>query len=208
MANLSFYYGTMASGKTTKLLQDNYNYRQNGKDVIIMKPFVDTKGGNTVISRTGNNAIVDITIGKQDRIASKGNMRLIMNADVILVDEAQFLSIEQIKTLWLIAHVLDIPVVCYGLKSDFKGMPFDGTIALIGLSDYKNELTVNCECGQLAVFNARKVNGEYVLQGDTIAIDGTQNVSYVPLCSECYLKKVIGKDNPKVLELKRKIETK
>ena len=74
MANLSFYYGTMASGKTTKLLQDNYNYRKNGHKVIIMKPKVDTKGGNTVVSRMDSNAQVDIIIGKQDTLLTKDNL--------------------------------------------------------------------------------------------------------------------------------------
>ena len=203
MANLSFYYGTMASGKTTKLLQDNYNYKKNGHKVIIMKPMVDTKGGNTVVSRMDSNAQVDIIIGKQDTLLTKENLNIIRDAKVLLVDEAQFLSFNQIKELWIIAHVLNVSVVCYGLKSDFLGKPFEGTLGLIGYADYKNELTVNCECGEVAVFNARKVDDKYVSYGAIVAIDGEHNVSYVPLCSECYLRKVVEPNNSKILELKR-----
>ena len=203
MANLSFYYGTMASGKTTKLLQDNYNYKKNGHKVIIMKPLIDTKGGNTIVSRMSAHANVDILIGPNDKVLTNPNVNKFYDAKAILVDEAQFLSTKQIKELWMIAHVMDISVICYGLKSDFKGMPFEGTTALIGLADYKNELTVNCECGNLAVFNARMVDGEYVLQGDTVAIDNSANIAYVPLCGDCFLEKVVAKDKPNILKLKK-----
>ena len=203
MANLSFYYGTMASGKTTKLLQDNYNYRKNGHKVVIIKPLIDTKGGNKVVSRMDTDAKVDIIIGKNDEILTKDNLKIIKDAKVLLVDEAQFFSFDQIKELWLVAHVLNISVVCYGLKSDFLGRPFEGTQALLGYADYKNELTVNCECGEVAVFNARKVNDKFVSSGDTVVIDDKSNVSYVPLCSDCYLKKVVIQDNPSILKLEK-----
>ena len=93
----------------------------------------------------------------------------------------------------MLSHEIGITVICYALKSDFKGRLFKGTQALIGYADRKNELTVNCKCGETAIFNARKVNGVFVYSGDEVAIDGVDDVSYVPLCSECYFKEVISK---------------
>ena len=203
MAELSFVYGTMESGKTTKLLQDNYNYQRHGHKVIIIKPLIDTKGGNTVITRTNEQATVDILLAKGESLFDKEYLKQIIDAKVILVDEAQFCTYEQIKEFWSVAHILNIDVICYGLKNDFRGILFEGTAALFGLADYKTELTVRCECGAIAVFNARCVDGKYTYEGDVVAIDGEHNVSYVPLCSECYLKHVIGeKEVKRVLSLK------
>lgn len=205
MADLSFVYGTMESGKTTKLLQDNYNYKKHGHKVVIIKPFIDTKGGDTVVNRTNNSAHVDILLKKEDSVLSLDNLRIIRDAKVVLVDEAQFLPIEQIVELWEVAHILNIQVTCYGLKSDFKGIPFEGTIGLIGYADKKTELTVNCECGDTAVFNARVVDGKYILDGDVVAIDGEHDVSYVPLCSKCYLHNVIGKEKIDYVRTRKKL---
>ena len=204
MADLTFIYGVMESGKTTKLLQDNYNYRKHGHKVTIVKPFVDKKGGNTVVSRTQDSAEVDIMLKADESILSKENLKKILGSKVILVDEAQFLKMEQIKELWQLAHILDIQVICYGLKNDFRGIPFEGTMGLIGFADHKTELTVMCECGELAIFNARLVDGKYTLDGDVVAIDGFHNVSYIPFCSDCYLKNVVDKKTvQKVLIRKR-----
>ena len=116
----------------------------------------------------------------------------------------EFLSEKQIIEFWMLAHEVGITVICYALKSDFRGRLFPGTEALIGFSDRKNELTVNCKCGETAVFNARKVNGKFVYDGDIVAIDGDNDVSYVPLCSTCYLNEVINKEEKdKVIEYKR-----
>ena len=204
MTDLTLFYGTMESGKTTKLLQDNFNYRKHGHNVLIIKPLIDTKGGNTVINRTNDSANVDILLGSEDSIFDDNYISLIKNTEVILVDEAQFLSEKQIIEFWMLAHEVGITVICYALKSDFRGRLFPGTEALIGFSDRKNELTVNCKCGETAVFNARKVNGKFVYDGDIVAIDGDNDVSYVPLCSTCYLNEVINKEEKdKVIEYKR-----
>ena len=103
-----------------------------------------------------------------------------------------FLTEKQIIEFWMLAHKIGITVICYALKSDFKGRLFKGTQALIGFADRKNELTVNCRCGDTAVFNARMVNGNFVFDGDEVAIDGLDNVSYVPLCSSCYFNEVMN----------------
>lgn len=195
MADLSFVYGTMKSGKTTKLLQDNYHYRKHGHKVVIIKPLIDTKGGNKIVNRTGGEAVVDILLASEESLLDTEYLKIIKDAKVILADEAQFYTLEQVKELWSIAHILNIQVICYGLKNDFKGIPFDGTIALIGFADHKTELSVRCECGEIASFNARLIDGSYINEGDVVAIDGQQRVSYVPLCSDCYLKKVIGPEH-------------
>lgn len=193
MTDLTLFYGTMESGKTTKLLQDNYNYRKHGHKVLILKPLLDTKGGDYVINRTKEKAKVDILLDEKDSIFGEKYLSLIKGTEVVLVDEAQFLTERQIFDFWMLSHEIGITVICYALKSDFKGRLFKGTQALIGYADRKNELTVNCKCGETAIFNARKVNGVFVYSGDEVAIDGVDDVSYVPLCSECYFKEVISK---------------
>lgn len=204
MAELSFVYGTMESGKTTKLLQDNYNYIKHGHKVIIVKPQLDTKGGMTVVNRTCNSAKVDIALDTNDSLLDLEHLRQIIGSKALLVDEVQFLSYDQIKELWEIAHILDIQVICYGLKTDFRGIPFSGSIALFGLADHTTELTVRCECGEIANFNARIVDGDYTVDGDVVAIDGQHNVIYQPLCSKCYLEKVVDKNRKEfILERKR-----
>lgn len=181
MTDLTLFYGTMESGKTTKLLQDNYNYCKHGHKVLIIKPLIDLKGGNTVVNRTNEFAPVDILLANDESIFDDKYLPLIKGTEVILVD-----------------------VICYALKSDFKGRLFKGTQALIGFADRKNELTVNCKCGETAVFNARMVNGSFVFDGDEVAIDGLDNVSYIPLCSSCYFNEVISSETKeKVITYKK-----
>jgi len=204
VADLSFIYGTMESGKTTKLLQDNYNYCKHGHKVVIVKPQIDTKGGDSVVNRINNSARVHFMIGPKDSFLDKKHLKAIDGAKVILADEAQFFTPIQIEELWEIAHIFDIQVICYGLKTDFRGIPFEGTTALFGYADHKTELTVKCECGDVANFNARLVNQKFTRDGDIVAIDGEQNVSYVPFCSDCYVKYVLaGEKVQELLQRKR-----
>ena len=111
MANLTFYYGTMAVGKTTKLLQDHYNYSKYLINIVVMKPKVDTKGSNTVVNRIGENIKVDVLIPKSANLLSKKYMSKFMYAEFILVDEAQFLSREQINQLIFLLFVMDLKVI-------------------------------------------------------------------------------------------------
>lgn len=192
MANLTLYYGTMAVGKTTKLIQDHYNYSKYLLSLVVMKPKIDSKGGNTVITRTGDNIVVDILISKSASLLSKKYFEKYRNAQFILVDEAQFLSKEQINELWFIAHKYNISVICYALKSNFKGDLFEGSAQLFARSDEKHEITVNCLCGRPAMFNARRVNGKYTKDGAEVVIDGSKaEVEYIPLCSDHYLEYVM-----------------
>lgn len=187
MAKLYFRYGTMGCGKTTALLQVVYNYKKNNLNCILVKPKIDKKGDNKIVSRLGIEREVDILLEENTLLSDKLDFK---NVDSIVVDEAQFLSIDQVKDLWLISKLKDIPVICYGLKTTFKGEFFTGSKPLMELSDTLEELVTICSCGRKAKFNARKINGEYTLKGDEVAIDGI-DANYDALCPECYINKVL-----------------
>ena len=113
------------------------------------------------------------------------------NLDAILVDEAQFLTKKQVEELWIIAKKRNIPVICFGLKTNFKSEFFEGSKRLFELSDKFKELETICSCGIKARFNARKANGKFIKDGLETLIDGTDaKIEYVPLCGKCYLEKV------------------
>ena len=187
MAKLYFRYGAMGCGKTTVLLQVVYNYKKNNLNCILVKPQIDKKGDNKIVSRLGIERKVDILLEENTLLSNKVNLE---NVDSIVVDEAQFLSVDQVKDLWLISKLKDIPVICFGLKTTFKGEFFTGSKPLMELSDTLEELVTICSCGKKAKFNARKINGEYTLKGDEVAIDGI-DATYDALCPECYINKVL-----------------
>ena len=187
MANLVFRYGAMGSSKTAALLMVAYNYKEKGMDVKVIKPKVDKKGDNNVVSRIGLEREVDIILDKDDCIP---DCDFFSSTKCILVDEAQFLTSEQIKELFVITKAYDIPVVCYGLKTNFKGELFEGSKALFELADKIEELTTICSCGKKARFNARIENDNYVLSGEEIAIDNI-DAKYESLCGKCFLTKVL-----------------
>ena len=186
MAKLIFRYGAMNCGKTTNLLQVAHNYEEKGLKVIIIKSSIDKKGDNNIVSRLGVERTVDLLLNENESI----NINL-DNLDCILVDEAQFLEPFQVKQLWIIAKLHNIPVICYGLKTTFKGELFKGSKALMELSDNLEELVTICACGKKARFNVRLVNNEIVNDGQDIAIDGFNNVTYEPMCGKCYIEKVL-----------------
>lgn len=188
MAKLTFYYGTMSSGKTIDLIQTAYKYSSKGLKTLIVKPLIDTKGNNSITSRIGLSKEADILLDLEDSIFNYD----IKNTSVMLVDEAQFLSKKQIRELFILTKELDIPVICYGLKTDFQGNLFEGSSELFALADQFDKLRSICatkDCTNNASFNARKVNGEYVYDGEQILIG--EDESYDPLCSECYIEKVL-----------------
>ena len=192
MAKLYFRYGAMGSGKSTVLMQVAHNYEQRGFKVFVLKPKVDTKGDTKLVSRIGITREVDWVIDSDEQVYSKIDI-LTDNMECILVDEAQFLTERQVLELWKISKEYDIPVVCYGLKTNFKGKLFEGSKALLEVGDSFEELVTVCVCGTKARFNARKVNGEYTANGDEVVIDGASNVEYTALCGKCYLEKVLKK---------------
>ncbi len=204
MANLIYYYGTMEAGKTTKLLMDHYNYLKNKKQVILTKPSIDTKGSNKVVSRIGNQAIVDFTINPNKSLLDDDYLEKFLNSDVIMVDEAQFLSPKQVSEFWYLAHLANIPVASYGLKVNFLGHLFEGSAELFAKADELRELTINCECGKLASQNVRLVNGHYCFDGPEVIIDGENNdVKYIPMCNDCMINKVILPNHPELKRIKK-----
>lgn len=190
MSKLYFRYGAMNSGKSTNLLQVAHNYEERGMKVIIIKPHTDTKGGNTVISRLGVVREVDLLLpGEADVFNEVGQW--INNhgkVDCVLVDEAQFFSAHQADELFKIAVHMDIPVICYGLRTDFLMNGFEGSQRLLLLAHSIEELKTICTCGKKALLNGRKINGKFVFEGEQIAIDNQENIEYQSLCPKCYFK--------------------
>ncbi|MDI9460582.1 MAG: thymidine kinase [Saccharofermentanales bacterium] len=187
MAKLYFRYGAMNSGKTTALMQVAFNYEERGMDIVLLKPSSDTKGRDVVVSRLGIERKVDALVTAEDNvrdIVNDFNRRRAISC--VLVDEAQFLSAEQVKQLLDVAVLDDIPVICYGLRVDFRREGFPGSIRLLLLAHSIEELKTICRCGRKAIFNGRMVNGKFVFSGEQIAIDGEDEVSYESLCGQCY----------------------
>ncbi|MBA5851470.1 thymidine kinase [Clostridium sp. cel8] len=199
MSKLYFRYGAMNCGKSTNLLQVAHNYEEKGMKAVIIKPLTDTKGGDKVISRLGISKKVDILIDKNDDI------RCIINkwkrdngrVDCVLADESQFFKKEHIDQLFKIAVLDDIPVICYGIRTDFKMNGFEGSERLLLLAHSLEELKTICKCGKKAIFNGRKINGKFVFEGEQVVIDNKDNVEYEALCGNCYLKYKIDYENSK-----------
>ena len=191
MANFEFRYGPMNSGKSMAILQMAYNYEENNRKILLIKPASDTKGGDYLVSRIGPKRKVEIKLDKNESLLSNKYKNKILKYDAILVDEAQFLTKYQVEDLWLISKKHDIPVICFGLKTNFKSEFFEGSKRLFELCDKFKELETICACGKKARFNARKVNDKFILDGDEYIIDGTnKNIEYIPVCGKCYLQKV------------------
>lgn len=187
MSKLYFRYGAMNCGKTTNLLQVAHNYEERGMNVVLLKPAIDTKANSRVSSRIGVEREVDHLIMPDEKL--KGYLMLIKDkVSCVIVDEAQFLSEGQVDELFVFSKMTDIPVICYGLRADFRSELFPGSKKLFELADSIEELYTICRCGKKARFNARIVNGEFTLMGDQVAIDG--DVQYESLCGKCYLRKV------------------
>ena len=190
MAKLHFRYGAMNAGKTTILIQTAYNYEERDQKVIIIKPAIDTKGADTIVSRIGVSRKVDELISKEDSIVEKIDKHL-ENLGCILVDEVQFLTRNQVTELWKITKIYNIPVIGFGLRTDFKTNGFEGSIRMLELADELLEMPTICRCGKKARFNGRKIGKEFVSEGNSVEIDDNENIEYESLCGGCYLKKVL-----------------
>ena len=190
MSKLYYRYGAMNSGKTTLLLQVAHNYEERGMKVLILKPKIDTKGDNKIVTRIGLKRKVDHLIDQDDNLTEYLNT---IPSDIacVLVDEAQFLTRDQVDELFMFTKLKDISVICYGLRSDFKTISFPGSLRLFELADVMEEMYTICRCGKRAKFNARIVNGEFTSSGEQVAIDGENQVEYESLCGKCYLEKVL-----------------
>ena len=189
MAKLYFRYGAMNSGKSTAILQVAFNYEERGMRVLLVKPAIDTKGADTVVSRLGSKRKVDILASSNRNLFEiittlTGRDPLIK---CVLVDEAQFLQRQHINELFHVATQLGIPVICYGLRTDFKTQVFPGAARLLEIAHSLEELKTICRCGKKAILNGRKVNGTFVSEGSQVVIDGSEEVAYESLCGNCYV---------------------
>ena len=190
MSKLYFRYGAMNSGKSTHLMQVAHNYEERGMKVILIKPATDKKGGDKLVSRLGVERKVDILCEKKMDIYEeiKKWQEVKFKIDCILVDEVQFMTKEQVDQLFKIAVVLDIPVICYGLRTDFMMEGFEGSTRLLLLAHSIEEMKTICKCGRKAILNGRKINDEFVFEGEQVAIDNIDNVQYESLCGHCYFR--------------------
>ncbi|WP_439591898.1 thymidine kinase [Microbacterium sp.] len=213
MAKLYFRYGAMNSGKSTSLLQAAYNYEERGQRVLLAKPEIDTKEADKVSSRLGMSRPVDFLIRPGDdvrdlfaahrsRLKHEAIEALVPSetgraADVacLLIDEAQFLTREQVDDLLRIVVLDGIPVLAYGIRTDFRTDAFPGSRRLMELAHSLEELKTICRCGRKALFNARLVGGRFVFDGDQVAIDelSADRVTYESMCAECYLRESGGR---------------
>ena len=187
MAKLYFRYGAMNSGKSTLLMQVAYNYEERGMRVFLLKPGIDTKGGDDVVSRLGVRRKVDCIITPDMDLRKVIQRRLEEPLDCILIDEAQFLKPEQVDQLFSAVMDTNIPAICYGLRTDFRGEGFPGSTRLLQLAHSIEELKTICHCGRKAILNIRKINGEKIFHGDQVAIDGEDRVEYEAYCGQCYV---------------------
>ncbi len=193
MAKLYFRYGAMGSSKTANAVMVQYNYQERGQRALMLKPRIDTRDGERVVgSRAGLRAPCNY-VEELDQIDLSGY-------HCIIVDEAQFLKKEQVRRLVAIVDEMDIPVICYGLRSDFQGNLFEGSQWLLAWADTIEEVKTVCWCGKKATCNARVSDGKVVKAGEQILLGG--NESYVALCRRHWEKGQLSgeKDNQKERE--------
>ena len=189
MAKLYFRYGAMNSGKSTALIQVAHNYEERGMSVLLIKPSVDTKGADTVVSRIGASRTVDLLATPDvDLYKAVQEAHAKTSISCVLADEAQFFTPAQVDELFLVAVQQGIPVICYGIRSDFQMKGFPGSTRLLEIAHSIEELKTICTCGKKALINARMVNGEFVFEGEQVAIDGEASVEYRSVCPQCYFR--------------------
>ena len=176
----------MNSGKSDTLIKTAYNYTERGLKVLVVKPSVDTKSEDSVVARGGHVRKVDViampTTNLQNEIVKHDDIAC------VLVDEAQFLSTDQISQLFAVAKNHNISVICYGLRADFRTKLFPGSTRLFEIADNIEKLPTMCFCGSQAEFNTRKINGNYVFTGDQVAIENGDDIVYDSLCGTCYVR--------------------
>ena len=185
MAKLYYRYSAMNAGKSIALLQVAHNYEAHGRKVAIFTAEIDNRYGvGFVTSRLGPqrpSLTFDASVDFSRHLADAENL------SCVLVDEAQFLTPDQVRQLHRIAHVTGVPVICYGIRSDFRGEPFPGAAYLLALADSIEEIKTICPCGKKATMNVRiDEHGNRITTGEQIAIEG--DTLYVQLCGECFYR--------------------
>lgn len=180
MAKLYFKYGVMGSSKTAQALIAKFNYEENGNKVLLIKPSVDHRDGENIVrSRIGLNAD-SMALAPEDELDIKD----ISGYSVIICDESQFFTPKQIERFKDIAVYCNIPVLCYGLLTDFQTHLFAGSKRLIELADSLQEIKMVCKCGRKATVSARLIDGKIVRHGEQIMLGG--NEAYQAMCYECW----------------------
>ena len=187
MAKLYFKYGAMGSSKTAQALITKYNYEENDLKVWLIKPSADTRDGQQILrSRIDLEAQVEVIPPRMD-VKARFLETQAGRCDVIIVDECQFLTPEQIDQLRDIVDDFDIPVMCFGLRTDFQTRLFPGSLRLMEVADTIQEIKTICDCGAKATVNARiDSQGHIVTQGAQVFLGG--NDSYIAMCHKCYIR--------------------
>ena len=186
MAKLYFKYGAMGSSKTAQALITKYNYEENDMKVWLIKPSADTRDGVQILrSRIGLAAAVEVMTPDVDIYTVFGNTK-VGQCDAVIVDECQFLTEAQIDQLRAIVNDYNVPVMCFGLRTDFQTRLFPGSRRLMELADCIEEIKTMCDCGSKATVNARINDGYIVTEGAQVVLGG--NDCYITMCHRCYIR--------------------
>lgn len=178
-----FYYGVMGSSKTATALMKKFSFEEKNRKVVLIKPSIDNRDGKTVVKSRIGLACEAITVSPKEKIETA--LANFTPIDVIIVDEAQFLTAAQVDELRELTNT-GIMVMCYGLKTDYMGKLFEGSKRLIELADSIREIQSMCKCGRKAIINARYKDGKILYDGQQIDIGG--NDKYIALCHQCWKK--------------------
>lgn len=191
MAKLYFRYGAMGSSKTANALMTKFNYEEKGCKTVLLKPVIDTRDGKvTVKSRIGLFAQAS-TYNNDDNLAERPDL-VSSGVDCIIVDEVQFSTKKHIEQLKKIAEDYDIPVICYGLRTDFQSNLFEGSKRLFEIADSISEIKSICHCGKKAIVNGRIKDNRIIYSGEQIELGGSDE--YVGLCYKCWTMGKVCKD--------------
>lgn len=188
MAKLFFRYGAMGSSKTANALMVEYNYRERGKKAVLAKPKTDTRDGRNIISSRIGLSSPCILVEELEQMPDEK----IKEYDCVIVDEAQFCNKSQIELFVHIVDDLNIPVICYGLRADFKNELFEGSMWLLAWADVIEEIKTVCWCGKAAKCNARYDENGIVRKGSQVVLGG--NSSYIALCRKHLREGNLGPD--------------
>ena len=188
MAKLYFYYSAMNAGKSTVLLQSSHNYHERGMKTLLLTPAIDQRAGiGKIASRIGLEKDAQPFHGEHDLFSVSCAAHEKDPIACVLIDEAQFLTETQVRQLSRVADDIGIPVLCYGLRTDFLGNLFPGSAALLGWADNLIELKTICQCGRKATMNLRTdENGNPIKEGEQVEIGG--NERYVAMCRKCFVE--------------------
>ena len=188
MAKLYFKYGAMGSSKTAQALITKYNYEENDMKVWLIKPSADTRDGVSILrSRIGLQAEVEIATPDAN-IYDRYVANHVGKCDAVIVDECQFLTPGQIDQLRQIVDDFNVPVMCFGLRTDFQTHLFPGSLRLMELADAIEEIKTMCDCGAKATVNARINDGYIVTEGAQVVLGG--NDCYIAMCHRCYVRSI------------------